>query len=243
MNILNENNVIFEPIKLDQDYEFELPLELREVFITVDPGVNLHGIFYNNPDSESLLIYFQGNAKNLQNWLDNHRMSMEWNHSILVVDYRGFGKSDGVMGGQEQMYKDAEKIYEYAKSLGYEDSQISFYGYSMGSAMATYLASKVKAKALVLESAYSSIAEISSFGDKAPSYKLDNKEIAKRVNIPTLVIHGDLDDIITPDHAERIFENLSTKNKKLIVLEGGGHGDLRIRPEYKEIITNFFDTI
>ncbi|PSL42789.1 hypothetical protein CLV51_1105 [Chitinophaga niastensis] len=243
MNIVNENNVIFEPIKLAPDYEFNLPEHLEEVLIAVEPGINLNGIFFDNPASESLLIYFQGNAKNLQNWLDNHNMSMEWNHSILVVDYRGFGKSDGVLGGQSQMYSDAEKIYEYAKSLGYDDDQISFYGYSMGSAMATYLASKVKAKALVLESAYSSIAEIGIFGDKAPSYKLDNKEIVKSVNIPTLVIHGDLDDIITPDHAHRIYNNLSTRDKELIMLAGGGHGDLRSRPEYKEIITGFFNRI
>jgi pimeloyl-ACP methyl ester carboxylesterase len=187
------------------------------------------------------MVYFQGNSKNLQNFLDNHNMVLNWGYNVLVTDYRSFGKTNGTLSGQTKMYSDAKKVYDYAIQLGYKQENIILYGYSMGTSLAAYLASTEKAKALILESAFSSIPEISWVGNKAPSYELNTAEKAKQINIPTLLIHGDKDDVITPDHSQRIIDNLKTKIKKRIILENGGHGDLRKRPEYQKLINDFID--
>ena len=106
-----------------------------------------------------------------------------------------------------------------------------------------HLATVRSAHAVILESPDSSIGEIEWIGNKSPAYALNTKEKVKKVNIPTLIIHGDQDKIITPDHAQRIYENLKAKNKKIIIIKGGGHGNLRRRPEYKEIIQSFLSDI
>jgi pimeloyl-ACP methyl ester carboxylesterase len=239
MTISKQTKVIFEPEKLETNYDFKLPQNTKEINIPVGKNVNLNGFLYEKNENKLLMIYFQGNAKNLQNFLDNHSMVLGWGYNILVTDYRSFGKSTGTLSGEKQMYSDADKIYNYSIQLGYKPEDIILYGYSMGTSMATYLASTKKAKAVILESAYSSIPEISWVGNKAPAYELNSAEKAKSIIIPTLLIHGDKDDVITPNHSQKIFDNLKTDKKKRIVLEGGGHGDLRKRPGYQKIINDF----
>jgi pimeloyl-ACP methyl ester carboxylesterase len=241
MTIKKQNQVLFEPVKLAQDYTFTLPPGVREIEIPVEQFVKLNGFLFESKGAGNLIVYFQGNAKNLQNWLDNHNMVLDWGCNVLVTDYRGFGKSEGEVHGQAQMEADAEKVFDYALHLGYKPENIIIYGYSMGTGIACHLATARKAKALILESPYSSIAEMAWVENKAPAYIFDNKGEAKSIEIPTLIIHGDKDTVILPDHAQRIFDNLKTTRKKLVILPGGGHGDLRKRPEYKKLITEFVD--
>jgi len=242
-NISEQTAVIFEPVKLNLDHRFELPEFTKEIFIPVDPEVQLNAFLYEKPENRFLMIYFQGNAKNLQNFLDNHSMVFDWGYNILVSDYRSFGKSGGELNGQEQLYNDAEKIYEYAISLGYSSDQIILYGYSMGGAMAAYLAADRPAVAVIMESTYSSIDEREFSAGRCPEYELNNAMMAKRISMPALVIHGREDLIILKAHAERIWENLGSPVKEKFILAGGGHGDLRLRPEYKGLINNFINRL
>jgi pimeloyl-ACP methyl ester carboxylesterase len=241
LTLNKQNKAISEPDKLSSNYQFKLPNNTQEINIEVESNVSLNGFLYEKKENKLLMIYFQGNAKNLQNFLVNHSMVLDWGYNVLVTDYRGFGKSNGVLSGQTKMYADAEKLYEYVLQLGYKPENIILYGYSMGTSLAGYLASTKKAKAVILESAFSSIAEIKHIGNKAPSYELNTAEKAKSIDIPTLLIHGEKDDDITPDHSLRIFNNLKTTNKKRIVLENGGHGNLRKRPEYQKLINDFIN--
>jgi pimeloyl-ACP methyl ester carboxylesterase len=241
MIMKEQNAVLFEPVPLPEEYPFRLPERTKEIFIWVTDTVKLNGLHYEGPEKKELILYFQGNAKNLQNWLDNHVMALDWGCHVLVTDYRGFGKSNGEPCGQDQMYGDAEKIYEYAITLGYKPENIILYGYSMGTGLASHLAIARGAKCLILESPYSSLAEMPWVADKAPSYPFETKLHAKNISIPTLLIHGNKDEVITVDHSQRIFDNVKTHKKELVIIQDGGHGDLRIRPEYKKIITDFLD--
>lgn len=243
MDIKKQTELIFEPIPLAQDYQFKVPETVQEVFINVAPDAVLNGFYHKSSKSPLLLLYFQGNAKNLQNFLDNHNVLLDWEYNVLVTDYRGFGKSTSAIDGEQKMYEDAESIYDYAVQLGYESDNIILYGYSMGTSMAAYLATKKAAKAVILESPYSSIAEISIFGDRAPAYQLNTAKRADEITIPTLLIHGELDDIITPDHSERILANLQTTQKEMVVISGGGHGDLKDRTEYQASFHRFISNL
>ena len=239
--IAEQNKVIFEPVKLARDYAFQLPPNVEERKIEVEQKVELDALWYHERSHKKLVLYFQGNARNLQNFLDNHRMVLGWGYDVLVADYRGFGKSDGELSNQEQMFSDAERVYDYAIKLGYRPEQIILYGYSLGTGLAAHLAAVRKAHALILESPYSSIGEIAWVGNKAPAYALNTKEAVKHIKIPTLIVHGDKDDVITVDHARRVYENLAAKARKLVVIEGGSHGDLRKRPEYQAIINSWVE--
>ena len=107
-----------------------------------------------------------------------------WGYEVLVTDYRGFGKSEGRLRGQDQLYADVEKIYDHALGLGHSPEKIILYGYSLGTGLATHLAGVRQAQALVLESPYTSISEIPWIGKKAPAYELNSKAKARRAHIP-----------------------------------------------------------
>ncbi len=239
MTIQDQNSIIFEPIKLKADFNFTLPQGAKEIFIKGSDGIDLNAVYYPGHKDQPLMIYFPGNSKNLQNWLATNQQIADWNCGFLVADYRGFGKSGGEMNGEDEMYRDAEAIYDYAVKLGHQPQNIICYGYSMGTGMACHLAAVKEARALILESPYSSIAELHWVGDKAPSYKLENKEKAKSIKIPTLIIHGEKDDDIRPDHAHRLFDALNTAQKQLIIIPEGKHGDLRDKPVFLKAIRDF----
>ncbi|PIF46745.1 hypothetical protein CLU96_3785 [Chryseobacterium sp. 52] len=243
MDIKKQTDLIFEPIPLDKNYQFQLPKNAQELFIDIEPDIILNGFHYKSDNSPLLLLYFQGNAKNLQNFLDNHSIILDWGYNVVTFDYRGFGKSTGQIESEFNMYADAEKVYDYALELGYKPENIILYGYSMGTSQAAYLATKKKAKAVILESPYSSIAEISIFGDNAPDFRLNTGNRAHEILIPSLIIHGELDDIITPDHAERIFSNIEISDKKLVLIPKGGHGNLKDREEYGSTFNKFISKL
>jgi pimeloyl-ACP methyl ester carboxylesterase len=243
MNIRKQNHLLFEPIRLAEDHVFVLPENTKEIWIPVAEKVKLNGFLFEKNENKYLLIYFQGNAGNLQNFLDNHSMVLDWGYNVLVTDYRGFGKSGGSLSGETKMYEDAGKVYDHAIQLGYRPGNIILYGYSMGTALAGYLASTRQAKAVILESAFSSIPKINWVGDRTPRYTLNTARRAKQITIPALLIHGDRDEVITPEHSERIFDNLQSKIKRRIVIKGGGHGDLRKRQEFRKLVNDFIDYI
>lgn len=241
-NTIDQTTLLFEPEKLRPDYAFDLPNCMTEVFISVDKGIELNGLFFGKYTDAPLMIYFQGNAKNLRNFLDNHAMVLDWGYNLLVCDYRGFGKSGGEILSEEQLYGDAEKVYGLALTLGFTPENIILYGYSMGAAMVAHLASCRQAMAVVMESGYSSINEMEFAAGLCPDFLLDNVAKAKRISMPALVIHGINDEIITPDHADRIFSNLASKTKQLFILDGG-HGDLKAKPRYPGMINDFIHKV
>ncbi|GAA4213213.1 hypothetical protein GCM10022289_45060 [Pedobacter jeongneungensis] len=170
-------------------------------------------------------------------------MVLDWGYNVLVVDYRSFGKSGGELLGENQLYADAEQIYAFARALDYRNEEIILYCYSMGVAMVCHLASRKGAKAVIMESGYSSVDEMEFAKGLCPSYPLNNAEKAKHILIPALVIHGELDEVITVDHAERIWENLASDVKEINILTGGGHGDLKGMAGYAGFINGFIDRL
>ncbi|MCX2585661.1 hypothetical protein OQ267_17755 [Pedobacter sp. MR22-3] len=78
---------------------------------------------------------------------------------------------------------------------------------------------------------------------RCSAYELNNAKKAFRITISALVIHDELDTVIEPGHADRIYENLASVIRDKHVLAGGGHGDLRNRPEYQGLVNGFVERL
>ncbi len=207
-------------------------LEFDDVFPVASDGVKLHG-WHMPGASEVVWLIFHGNGGNISVRLDQFQeLHRHYGASILAVDYRGYGRSEG-SPSEVGFYADALAAYKLAVQL-HPGKKIVVFGRSMGGAVAAQLASVVSPTALVLEAAISSIPEV--MREMAPWTRFTPVRFLVRSRFetvryvamgatPTLVIHGDSDRIVSYKNAERIFAAASDP-RQLEIVPGGDHDDL-----------------
>ena len=183
--------------------------DFEEIRINND-GKLLDGwIKYNTEEQHApLLIFFGGNAQNSSNtcinFLNTNKYQYFENYNIMIVDYPGYGLSDG-NPSDKTMFSSALKIYDYACSLDCVDkNNIVVLGYSIGSGVATYLASQRTVNGLILIAPYDEALSLynNTFNifhgplKLLARYKFDSKYYAQNVSIPPLIITSYDDEVI-----------------------------------------------
>lgn len=130
--------------------------DFKEITIG-NEGKKLHGWLYNQHINAPLIIFFGGKAQNssntVLNFLNNNAFQYFNNYSFLMVDYPGYGLSEG-KPSDTTMFKAAEKIYDYTKTLTVNKNNIIIMGYSIGTGIATYISSKKDINGLILIAPY-----------------------------------------------------------------------------------------
>ena len=143
---LLQEKFLFLPEVLPQEYEYNLTYNYDEYFLdTPNSGViNTLHIKANNP--KGAILYFHGNAGNLKRWSEVAEYFVAMNYDVYIMDYRTYGKSKGVLS-EVALYKDAQECYNHLKQF-WNEHDIVVYGRSLGSAMATKIASTNNPKKL-----------------------------------------------------------------------------------------------
>ena len=149
-----------------------------------------------------------GNAANLQDWGELGPFYAPMGYEVLMMDYRGYGKSDGKIYSQEQFYKDAEIVYEHVAQKIAEDS-ISIVAFSVGTATGTHLAAKYNPKQLILQAPYYSLRYLTkSIHPYLPAfllkYQFKTNELLPKVQVPITIFHGTQDEIIPVQNAHKL---------------------------------------
>ncbi|HEU5049662.1 MAG TPA: alpha/beta fold hydrolase [Gemmatimonadales bacterium] len=149
--------------------------------------------------------------------------------NLLAFDYRGFGRSGG-RPGEEGLYRDAEAAYRYlTDSLQVPPRRIVLFGHSLGTGVATELATRVPSAALVLEAAYTSIPDIGQAAYPWLPVKLlagerfETIDRIGRVTVPKLLLHSPEDEIVPYEHGRRVYEAASGE-KRFVTVRGGHAG-------------------
>ncbi|TVQ86595.1 MAG: alpha/beta hydrolase [Bacteroidetes bacterium] len=224
------------PVDLDQNTE--------EVKILSSNGNMLHGwLCHDNSNRpQKLIIYFGGNAEEVSHMLPI--ASMIEDRAMLLVNYPGYGKSEG-RPGQESFYRAALAIYDYAAQRDDIDpNNIVLMGRSIGSGPAVYLAHERQVKSVILISPFESIRAVAQ--SKLPflpvslilNHKFPSKKYAVNIDIPLLAFYGTADNIIPPLHSKRLTEYWKGE-KKLIGLPSYGHNDIFGSKQLWEEIDSF----
>jgi len=152
----NQEKFLFLNERLPADHEF---WKGEEVNIMVDNEVAL-SCYYNRVDNaKGVILYFHGNKGSIRRCIRQTRSMEGHGYDIFMPDYRSFGKSDGENINEAQFYEDAQKVYDHLKTI-YDESEIVLFGYSLGTAPATYLAANNDPARLYLVSPFYSIVDI-----------------------------------------------------------------------------------
>jgi fermentation-respiration switch protein FrsA (DUF1100 family) len=171
--------------------------------------------------------------------------------SVLLFDYRGYGKSEG-SPDEEGTYRDARAAYRHAvEEKGVAPKDLVLFGESLGAAIAVQMALDRPAGALVLESPFTSIPEMARAAYPflppiGPLIRTRYETIAKvqRLTLPLLVLHGERDQIVPFAQGRRVFE-AAGGSKRFFAIPGAGHNDTYVSggEAYWRALRDFFEAL
>ena len=232
---LFQEKLIFFPAKLPMSYQYRFDYPFKEWNLSSKTGSRLNALHFNNDSAKGLILYFHGNAGSLESW---GRVSDDFipeGYDVLIVDYAGFGKSTGKLS-EENIFEDAQTVYDFAKSR-YPEGGIILYGRSLGSGVAAQLASQNNPSALILESPFFSMKDVSQrHYPFLPSfllrYPFRTDLFFPQIKCPVTILHGTDDEVIYFESSLKL-KALFKSGDTLYVVKGGHHNDLGSFPEYK----------
>ena len=231
-----QESIIFFPEKLAKDFKFQFDQSFEERNIKTGDGTILSGLLFKADSSKGLIFYLHGNSGSLSSWGDVAKTYTDLNYDVFLLDYRGYGKSEGKINSQVQLYDDIQAAYDDLKKE-YSEDKIIMLGYSIGTGPASKVASVNNPKLLILQAPYYSLTDMmrhsfSIIPTFILKYKFDNSEHLKACKMPVVIFHGDQDETIYYGSALKLEEEFKTGDK-LITLTGQVHNGITDNPHYR----------
>jgi uncharacterized protein len=229
---LQRELMYFPTVELKHQYE------IRK-FAPAGETINVVVLNRGNPNA---IIYYGGNGEqvvsNAANFIDIFKK-----HTIYLLNYRGYSGSTGVPT-EQGIYSDAQYIYDEIKQ---SHTSISIIGRSLGSGVATFIASTRAVKKMALITPYDSIQNIAQ--DQYPMYpmslllldKYRSSDRIKNIKASTLVIIAEFDSVIPLEHSERLLKEFSPLQVEVETIRGEGHNSVSQDSRYYNLLQGFFE--
>lgn len=229
-----QERLLFYPEVLTPDYTFTFPDRFTEVYVPVE-GATLHALHFTVDKPAGVVLYLHGNAGSLRSWGTLASAFTVHNYDVLMLDYRGYGKSTGSITSQQMLQDDVTIMYSYLLQR-YPEQQIVVYGRSLGTGPAVALTAAHQPKLLILETPYISLQALAmSHYPWVPGflfkYPFRNDQIISNVRCPVHVFHGTHDEVIPYEASQRLLPLIRSESS-LIPIEGGMHNDLNAFPAF-----------
>lgn len=225
-----EKKLIYFPTRAHDATPAGLGLAHEEVELVAGDGVKLHGWFLPAKGSRLTVLLFHGNAGNISHRLDRALlMQLRLKVDTFLLDYRGYGRSEG-SPDEAGTYEDARAAYRWLVARGTSPERLVLFGESLGSAVATQLATEVASRALVLESPFTSVPDMARavypFLPLWPFVRTRYDTLSKvpALRVPLLILHGERDEVVPFAQGRRVFE-AAPEPKRFYAIRGAGHND------------------
>jgi fermentation-respiration switch protein FrsA (DUF1100 family) len=223
------SRMIFRPLRYPGGrWETQAELGARDVWLQTSDGIRLHAWFLEAPGSRLVTMYLKGNGTNLTNRLGHLREIVPAGSSVLILDYRGYGKSQG-RPTERGLYRDADAGYDHLIGMGYQPRQIVILGESLGSAVAVDLARRRPCGGVVLECPFTSFSALAGavvpWAGRLFASGFNSLGKIRGVHTPLLIIHGDR-DTIAPYAMGRALFAAANEPKSFWTVEGATHIDI-----------------
>ena len=241
-----EDRLIYFPSKYPDGFwdvdnipsrEGEIVPKIEDCYFDTSDGLRLHGWFCSPHrksggslapiHAEMVMLWFHGNAGNITYRYDMMRGTMELPVEIFIIDYRGYGKSEG-KPTEHGLYLDARAAWGYLiDNRGIPAEHIIIFGKSLGGAPAIDLASQVEPAGLIVQSSFTSAADMASavlpfFPHALLHTKMDSASLIVRVRCPKLFIHSAADEVVPYKLGRRLYE-LAPEPKQFYEVQGAPH--------------------
>ncbi len=229
-----QEKILFHPRHFPQSFRYTYQWPFEEYFLSPEPGIELNVLKFHVDNPRGVILYLHGNRGHLGKSGSFFGRTNSFNYDVAMYDYRHYGKSNGKLA-YKTLLSDGLFIYDhFAKKYGEEN--ICLHGTSLGSGIASYVASKRSPKLVVLETPYYSISHVARhrypilpifFVNRFP---LSNAKNITSVSCPVHLIHGTKDRTV-PHEASEMLHDLNPSSR-LHSINGGDHSDLKLFEEY-----------
>lgn len=237
---IKQERFFFNPKHLEKNYVFNFKESFEELNIPVSEGISLNALLFKTEQTrKGVIVYFHGNAGAIHDWGKRAPLYLDNGYDILFFDYRGYGKSDGSYSETQELFDDGEAVYNAIKKR-YSEDKIVILGYSIGSGIATYVASKNNPKKLILNAPYYSwkILVAEEIAPPIPEfiirYDIPTYQFITKVKCPILIFYGTRDNLINPETNAKKLKALIPDNIQLFPIIDGAHNGLHITKQYYE---------
>lgn len=231
-----QEKLMFFPQKLDQNHKYYFDQDFEELSIKTADDKLLNALLFEADSTKGLIFYLHGNAGSLDSWGSVAKLYTDMNYDVFILDYRGFGKSEGTINGEKQLYEDNQIAYNKMKEI-YKEEDIIVLGYSIGTGLAAKLASENSPKLLILQAPFYSFKEMMSNQFYFPTfilrYRFHTNEFLKQCKCPVVIFHGDEDEVVNYKWSLKLKEEFKEKIQ-LITLHGESHNGITDNEEYKK---------
>ncbi|NET38197.1 MAG: alpha/beta hydrolase [Cyanothece sp. SIO1E1] len=261
--LVRQNRFIFFPSKTVESTPAEAGLSYQDVWLPIGNSTQagrIHSWWLPSQHHRSLkpqdrvLIYLHGNSGNVGDNIWHAKRFHQLGFSVFLVDYRGYGLSEGEFPTETQVYQDAEVAWNYlTQQQQVLPEQIFLYGHSLGGAIAIDLAVRQpQAAGLIVQGSFTSIREMADWTggydlipiDLVLNQRFDSINKVKSLQMPVFFIHGINDDAV-PSHMSQTLHAVAPEPKQLWLVPEAGHVNVAdvAGPEYLEMVQQFVENV
>jgi pimeloyl-ACP methyl ester carboxylesterase len=230
-----QSRLLFFPPTAIATTPAEVNLSYKEVWLPVSTG-KIHGWWIGSSQADApALLYFHGNGSNIGDLINRASRFHQLGLSVLLIDYRGYGKSSGPFPNESLVYEDAQAALTYlTQTRQLPPQKIFLYGHSLGGAVAIELASRHPQLAgIIIEGSFTSVAavakEISLYRlfpiDWILTQKFDSINKISSLKMPMLFIHGTADEVVPSKMSQELYA-AAPQPKQLLLIPEAGHNDV-----------------
>lgn len=246
--MFGENLLIYFPSRYPDGNWRPSGFPYEDAWFTADDGVRLHGWYAAHEHPRAVVLYCHGNGGNVAHWAEYlYGLYSQADVSVLLFDYRGYGRSGG-RPSEAGLLLDARAARQWlAQRAGIPEKEIVLLGRSLGGGVAVDLAAADGARALVLESTFSSLPDVAAHHYPLLPVRLCMRNrfdsIRKIANYhgPLLQSHSTADEIVPCKLGRRLFE-AANEPKQFFTIQETGHNDLPTRGYYRALV-EFLDSL
>lgn len=230
-----QERLIFLPSRLDASFVLATEPDVHERSVQVD-GATLSLLELRLPEPKGVVFFLHGNAGNLASWFVNADFYRRANFDLVMLDYRGYGKSSGHIQSEAQLHADVAAVWAQVAPR-YVGRRIVIFGRSLGTALAAALAAQLQPDLTVLASPYISMAALARehypwVPQALLRYPLRTDEQLPRIRTPVLLLHGERDELIPIAHSQTLSK--LGPHIQFAPIAGAGHNDLHEFDGYRQ---------
>ncbi len=242
------NRAIYYPLKYPEgEWDAQRLVGATDAWMETADGVKIHGWWVQREGSRLATLFLHGNAGNITDRTRRIQEIVAAGSSVLMLDYRGYGKSNG-RPSEQGLYRDSEAGFIYLLGKGYRAEQIVLHGESLGTAVAIDQASRRPCAGLILEAPFTSASDVAAtvvpFVGPLLVRSYNSLPKIRWIRAPKLFMQGDRDEVVPLRLGQELFA-AAQGSKTFWVIPGAGHNDIleTAGAEYRQRLSAFYESL